>query len=361
MTEPLFFFHPSSGLTVGEIADLTGAEPVAGARLDLRITNVAPIDLAGPADLAFADKPKFALQLAATRAGACLVSPRLEHVAVERIALLKAKRPYDAFIAVARALFPDALRPSSLFAVRGTVQGAFIHPTARLESGVTVDPGAMIGPGAEIGSGTTVGANAVVGPEVRIGRNCAIGAAASVTHALIGDRVIIHPGARIGQDGFGYVPGPSGHIKIPQLGRVILQDDVEIGANTTIDRGSISDTVIGAGTKIDNLVQIAHNVRIGRLCLVVAQAGIAGSAVLEDGVIVGGQAGLGGHITIGKGARVAAQGGVFGDIPAGETWSGYPARPHKEALRAQAALFKLSKIMRPLERLLGDKRTETDK
>jgi UDP-3-O-[3-hydroxymyristoyl] glucosamine N-acyltransferase len=170
----------------------------------------------------------------------------------------------------------------------------------------------------------------------------------------LGERVILHAGVIVGSDGFGYVYRDNQHQRIPHVGRCIIENDVEIGANTTIDRGSISDTVIGAGTKIDNLVQIGHNVRIGRLCLLMAHVGIAGSATIEDGVILAGQAGIGGHLTIGRGARIAGQAGVFGDVPAGETWSGYPARPHKEALRAQAALFKLAKLLRPIERLLQE-------
>ncbi|HEX6058732.1 MAG TPA: UDP-3-O-(3-hydroxymyristoyl)glucosamine N-acyltransferase, partial [Gemmatimonadaceae bacterium] len=164
-------------------------------------------------------------------------------------------------------------------------------------------------------------------------------------------RVAIHAGARIGSDGFGYVFREGRHAKIPHVGRCIVEDDVEIGANTTIDRGSIDDTVIGAGTKIDNLVQVAHNVRIGRLCLLMSQVGIAGSARIGDGCVIAGQAGLAGHISIGDGARIGAQAGVFGDVPAGETWSGYPARPHKESLRATAALFRLSGLLKRLERL----------
>jgi UDP-3-O-[3-hydroxymyristoyl] glucosamine N-acyltransferase len=170
---------------------------------------------------------------------------------------------------------------------------------------------------------------------------------------VLGERVIVHAGARIASDGFGYVYRDGRHEKVPHVGRCVVEDDVEIGANTTIDRGSIDDTVIGAGTKIDNLVQIGHNVRIGRLCLIVAQAGIAGSVHVEDGCVIGGQVGISGHHRIGRGARLAAQAGVFGDIPAGETWSGYPARPHKEALRAQAALFRLPRLIRVLERLVA--------
>ena len=186
--------------------------------------------------------------------------------------------PYRAFVAVARALFPEALRPSSMFGASGQAPGSQVHASARLEAGVTVDPLAVIGPGAEIGAGTLIAAGAVIGPKVAIGRGCHIGAGVTVLHALIGDRVIIHPGARIGQDGFGFLPSAQGHQKIPQNRRVIIQDDVEIGANITIDRGSTRDTVIGEGTKIDNLVQIAHNVRIGRHCLIAGQTGISGSA-----------------------------------------------------------------------------------
>jgi UDP-3-O-[3-hydroxymyristoyl] glucosamine N-acyltransferase len=168
----------------------------------------------------------------------------------------------------------------------------------------------------------------------------------------LGARVSVHAGARLGSDGFGYVFRNGGHDKIPHIGRCIVEDDVEIGANTTIDRGSFDDTVIGAGTKIDNLVHIAHNVRIGRLCLIMAQVGVAGSTRIGDGVVLAGQAGIAGHVTIGDGARVAAQAGVFGDVPAGETWSGYPARPHRQSLRASAALLKLADIIKKLERIV---------
>jgi UDP-3-O-[3-hydroxymyristoyl] glucosamine N-acyltransferase len=172
--------------------------------------------------------------------------------------------------------------------------------------------------------------------------------------ATLGARTIVHSGARIGCDGFGYVFGDGAHNKIPHVGRCIIGDDVEIGANTTIDRGSIDDTVVGNGTKIDNLVHIAHNVRIGEKCLLMAQVGVAGSVTIGDGAILAGQAGISGHLSIGAGARLAAQAGVFGDIPAGETWSGYPARPHRESLRASAALFKLAGMMRRLEKLLEE-------
>jgi len=212
-----------------------------------------------------------------------------------------------------------------------------VDASAKLEDGVVVEAGAIIGAGAEIGAGSVVGAGAAIGAGTRIGRQCHIGHAATVQHALIGNHVIIHPGVRIGQDGFGYTPGPRGLEKIPQIGRVIIQDYVEIGANTAIDRGALDDTVIGEGTKIDNLVQIAHNVRIGRHCVIVAQVGIAGSTTLGDGVMIGGASGINGHVTIGDGAQLAALSGVAGDVPAGALWGGQPARPMRGFLLDAAA------------------------
>jgi UDP-3-O-[3-hydroxymyristoyl] glucosamine N-acyltransferase len=342
MTEPRFFKR-SPGLTVGEIAALTGAEPRDAAGLDRRISSVAPLDRAGPADLVFLDSAKYLPQLAATAAVACLMQERFEPQAPPGLTVLRSHAPYAAFVAVARALFPGAMRPSSLFEAQGTAAGAHIHASARLEKGVTVDPGAVIGPRAEIGTGTLIGANAVIGPDVRIGRDCAIGASVTMICAILGDRVIIHSGCRIGQDGFGYVPGAKGLGKVPQTGRVIIQDDVEIGANTTIDRGAIRDTVIGEGSKIDNLVQIAHNVVIGRNCVLASLTGISGSVIVEDGVMIGGQVGIVDHATIGAGAALAAQTGVMTDIPKRTRWGGSPARPVKQWFREIATLERLSR------------------
>ncbi len=342
MTEP-FFFKRGGGLTLREIAALVQALPARGADLDRRITSVASLDRAGPGDLAFLDNPKYAEQAAASAAGACLVTERLVERVPERISVLCARAPYRAFVEVARALFPDALRPSSLFEANAVAAGALVHPTARLENGVVVDPAAVVGPRAEIGAGTVIGPGAVIGPQVRIGRDCAIGARVSIVHALLGDRVIIHPGCAIGQDGFGYVMGPKGHQKVPQIGRVIIQDAVEIGANSTIDRGALGDTVIGEGTKIDNLVQIAHNVTIGRHCVLAGQVGLSGSVTVEDGVVMGGQVGFADHLHVGAGAAVGAKAGVMTDIPAGERWLGAPAKPFKQFFREVKALERLAR------------------
>jgi len=344
------FFKPNCELTTGDIAKLAPATLRDGDPFDRRIGNIAPLDTAGPSDISFLDNSKYLGAVAGTRAGACLVAPRFAAEVPRAVVALVTPEPYRGFVAVARALFADALRPSSLFGASGRAAGAHVHPSARLEAGVVIDPLAVIGPRAEIGADTVIAAGAVIGPGVCIGRHCAIGAGASILCALIGDRVIIHPGARIGQDGFGYLPSPRGHQKIPQTRRVIIQDDVEIGANTTIDRGATRDTVIGEGTKIDNLVQIGHNCSIGRHCLIVSQVGISGSVTVGDFAILGGQVGVADHIVIGVGAIIGARGGVMSNVPAGARWAGYPAEPAGDWKRGVATLRRLVQRGRKSER-----------
>lgn len=340
MSDP-HFFTAQTTLTLRLIAEAAGVPLPEGADPDRTVTGAAPLDRAGPRDLAYMDNARYGDALAATRAGICLVSPRFAaRVPTETVALVL-RDPYRAYAALLGRLHPDALRPGSQFGARGIAPGAHVHPEAHLEAGVTVDPGAVVGPGAEIGSGTVIGPNAVIGPFCRIGRDCAIGASASLSHTLMGNRVIVHPGARIGQDGFGFAMGAS-HLKVPQIGRVIVQDDVEIGANTTIDRGASRDTVIGEGTKIDNLVQIAHNVVIGRHCVIVSGVGISGSTTLEDYVVLGGQVGVVGHLTIGRGSQIAGSSNVNRDVPPGSRWGGTPAKPVRAWFRELTTLARLA-------------------
>ena len=337
------FFPVALSPTLRELAAWTGAALAESARADERICDVAALDAAGPGELTFLDNPRYLPQLKASRATAVFVAAKHAPEAPPTCAALVTPQPYRAMAEAMARLFPSAARPSSGFAERGVSAAAHVHPTARLEPGVVVDPGAVIGPEAEIGAGTVVGANAVIGPRVRIGRDCAIGPGATLACALIGDRVIVHGGAHIGQDGYGFALGVRGHLKVPQIGRVIVQNDVEIGAGTTVDRGANRDTVIGEGTKIDNLVQIGHNVVIGRHCLIVSQVGVSGSCVIDDFAALGGQVGLAGHLHIGAGAQIGAASGVMNDVPAGQRWFGLPAQPAREHFRDIATLRKLAR------------------
>lgn len=313
------------------------------------VSAVAPLDRAGESDLSFLASPKYTEMFSASRAGVVLVEPGFRDVPSGARARILVSKPMEKMLAVLPRLYPQQdVEP-------GIAATARIGRGVQLGARVSIGEYAVIGDGATIGDDSIVGAQSVIGEHAVIGASCRLHPHATLyARAELGERVVIHSGARIGCDGFGYVTGDGAHNKIPHVGGCTVGDDVEIGANTTIDRGSIGDTVIGAGTKIDNLVQIGHNARIGRMCLLISQAGIAGSTVIEDGCVIGGQAGLAGHLTIGAGARIAAQAGVFGDVPAGESWSGYPARPHRESLRASGTLFRLAGMMRRLEQLIGE-------
>ena len=337
MSEPAFF-RTSRDLSLADILALTDARAPESADTAQRIRRVAPLEDARPGDLSFFVHPRHRAALALTRASACVVRPRHAALVPPGTLALETSNPQRAIAAVVAALFPTSVNLGSLCGAAGVSPGANVHPDARIEEAVIIDPGAVIGPRAEIGTGTRIASNAVIGPDVRIGRNCSIGPHAAILYALIGDRVILHAGVKIGQDGFGFALGDTSHTKVPQIGRVIIQDDVEIGANTTIDRGALVDTVIGEGTKIDNLVQVGHNVTIGRHCIIVAQTGISGSTSLGDFVLVGGQVGIAGHLHVGSRAQIAAQSGILRDIEAGARLAGTPARPIRSYLRENIAL-----------------------
>ena len=340
MSDPTFFAAPEP-VSVRQIAEWTGAEIVRGDG-DTLLHGVGPLDDAAAGTLVFIDNPKYAALLDTTQATACLVAKRFVTRVPDGVIPLLIKEPYRALAIVMARLYPTAMRPEGALATGGIAAGAHVNASARLEAGVSVEPGAVIGPDVEIGADTVIGANAVIASGCRIGRRCSIGPNTTVQHALIGDRVILHPGVRIGQDGFGFAMGLQGHLKVPQIGRVVIQNDVEIGGNTTVDRGANRDTIIGEGTKIDNQVQIGHNVVIGRNCVIVSQVGISGSATLCDFVAIGGQSGVSGHVTIGMGAQIAGVSVVRDDIPAGGRYGGVPAKPVREWFREVAALKKLA-------------------
>jgi UDP-3-O-[3-hydroxymyristoyl] glucosamine N-acyltransferase len=329
-----WFFPPHDGIRLGDLATALGAELADAAHADRVVRSVSPVKRAKDGDLCYILSRKMRAELDTSEATAILCDQALASLVPSHIAVLISKRPHTAFAIAGEMLHPTAMRPERMTSAANIAPGAYVDPEARLESGVVVEPMAVIGKGAEIGEGTHIGPGVVIGADVRIGRDCTISAGATIQYALLGNNVIIHPGARIGQDGFGYAPGlKPGMIKIVQIGRVIIQDHVEIGANTTVDRGTMDDTVIGEGTKIDNQVQIGHNVRIGRHCGIVSAVGIAGSTRIGDGVMIGGASAINGHISIGDGVQIAALSGVVGDIPAGERYGGIPARPMRDFLR----------------------------
>ncbi|MBI1211516.1 MAG: UDP-3-O-(3-hydroxymyristoyl)glucosamine N-acyltransferase [Alphaproteobacteria bacterium] len=336
MADPRFFDNHGP-LTLAAIVKLTGAE--VGLDTGAEAHDVAPLENAGPRQLAFCDNPKMKNALSRTGASIVVATRELIDAAPEGVARLVSDRPSLAFAKIAGALYPGA----SLTWPMGKPPLLPVDPSARIGAGSTLALGVQIGADVEIGRDCVIGAGAVIGRGVQIGHGAFIGPHVSISHALIGDRVFIHAGSRIGQDGFGYVGSPSGHFKIPQLGRVIIQDGVEIGANCCIDRGALADTVIGEGTKIDNLVQIGHNTRVGRHCILVSEVGLSGSIELGDFVVLGGQVGVADHVKIGTGAQVAAKAGVTGNLPGGQVYGGFPAKPVGQWRREMGALSLFAK------------------
>jgi UDP-3-O-[3-hydroxymyristoyl] glucosamine N-acyltransferase len=335
----------SDGLTAAEIATLVGGTLAGDGAARLRA--VAPLDRAGPDDLTFLASGRYLSYFHASRAGAVFVTAAHREEQPGPAVRIVVGDPHRAMLAVVRALYPARARSPGVHSTAILGTGAVVGRDVTLGPRVVVGAGARLGdrvelmPGAVVGDGVALGDDTVLYPNVV----CYPG-------TVVGARVILHAGVVLGSDGFGYVPGRAGHEKIPHVGRCVIGDDVEIGANTTIDRGSVDDTVVGPGTKIDNLVQIGHNCRIGARCLIMAQVGLAGSSHVEDGVILAGQVGLAGHLTVGRGARIAAQTGVMGDVAADAVLFGYPGRDRREALRAIAASYRLADIVSDLEDLV---------
>ncbi len=329
------FFQRAGPHALARVAEAARGE----ARGDLAamLCGIAPLQVAGPAQVSFLDNKRYAGLLASTRAGAVLLRPEFADRLPPGSAAIVLDDPYAGWARVAALFHPEPpTRP-------GRHPSAVIAESAAVDASAEIGPLAVVGEGAEVGPRCRIGPGATIGERVVLGADCRVGANASLSHAILGERVHVYPGARIGQEGFGFATTAEGFLTVPQLGRVLLEDDVEVGANSTIDRGSAQDTVIGRGSRLDNLVQIGHNARLGRCCVVVAQAGISGSTTLGDFVVIAAQAGLTGHLRIGDRARIGAQAGVMADVTAGADVVGSPAQPVREFFRGVATLRRLAR------------------
>lgn len=334
------FFERAAPMPLAVLVEKLGATLPDGADATRLISDVRPLSEADPGQLSFLDNRKYLPQLASTRASACLVAPAFAaRVPADTVAVVTSA-PYRAFAQALALFYPDALYPKTALSGPGD---PLIHPTARIEDGARIEAGAIVGREAQVGRGTVIAAGAVLGYRVCVGRDSYIGPGASLTNTLVGDRVIIHAGVRLGQDGFGFAMSAKGHLKVPQIGRVLIQDDVEIGANSCVDRGALNDTIIGQGTKIDNLVQIGHNAVLGRNCVIVAQVGVSGSTELGDFVVMGGQSGVVGHVKIGAGAQIAGSSHVKDDVAPGARMGGTPAVSLRDFARQIATLQRLAR------------------
>lgn len=329
-------------LTVGRVAELVGGR--AEGDLDLQVLGVAPVDEAEPTQMAFLAAKRYARFVGSSDAGSFLVSTEMESFAPPGLPRVVVSDPYPALRTLLHHFFPEEIRPAS------------IHPTAvmgrgvQLGESVTVGPYAVLEDDVRVGDGCTLGAHTVVGRRSVVGAHSQLYPHVVIYHdCVVGSGVVLHSGVRVGSDGFGYTFVDGEHRKMPQVGGCVIEDGVEIGANTTIDRGSLGNTVVGRGSKIDNLVMVAHNVRIGALTLMAALSGIAGSTRVGKGVWIGGKAGVINQLHVGDGARIAVGSDVLRDVQAGETVSGHPARPHREQLRRQAQLWRLPKRVAQLE------------
>lgn len=340
--------HEPPSLTLAELAAAIGGTVLGDGAV--AISGIGPLDRAGAGQLSFLASAKYAPLLVHSEASAVLVSPELQDAPGRCANRVVVAKPHEAILALLPRLYRQPTRPFV-----GVHPTAVVDSSAEVDADVCVEPFVVIGAGARIGAGSWIGAHGVIGDGVDLGREVRLYPHVTVyPGSSLGDRVAVHSGTRIGSDGFGYVFANGAHQKLPHVGRCVIGHDVEIGANCAIDRGSIDDTVIGAGTKLDNLVHVAHNVRIGRLCLLTAQVGIAGSVRVGDGVVMAGQSGVSGHVTIGDRVTLSAKTGVISDIPSGETWGGYPARPHRDQMRSYAALAKLPEWMKRVDRALRE-------
>ncbi len=335
------FFDYKGPFRLRELAEISGTTLHPSADAEKQVKDLSPLDRAGVDEIGFLDNPKYIVSFERSRAGACVARERHAAKAPHGMNLLITENPYLAFAKITNHFYPV-----DYASFKGDIaQTAVIDGTAKIGKNVWIEAFATIGANAEIGDNCHIGAGTVIGRGVKIGNDCFISNNSSLNFCLVGNSAIIHNGARIGQDGFGFAQEKGHNVKVPQVGRVIIGDNVEIGANTCIDRGSGPDTVIGDGTKIDNQVQIGHNVHIGKHCIIVAQVGISGSTQLGDHVMVGGQAGMTGHLKIGAQARIAAGSGVGFDVAPGESVGGYPAIPIKEWHRLSFSLKKIAEEM----------------
>lgn len=334
------FFTNHGPFTAGALAEAVGATVADPAKANHTLSDVAPLDRASATDVSFFDNSKYVEQFLRSEAGACFVRPKFVEQAPATMVALVTEDPYRCYALAAQRFYPAA-RPEA-----GIAASALIDPSASIGADVSIGPGAVIGADVVLGDRASIGANAVLHRGVMVGEDSSIGATSTISHALVGNRVLIHRGVHIGQDGFGFALGREGHVKVPQLGRVVIEDDVEIGSGTTIDRGTGPDTFIGEGTKIDNLVMIGHNVQIGRRAVIIGQCGISGSTRIGDGAVLAGQAGIAGHLKIGAGAKIAAKSGVMNDVPAGTSYGGTPAIPVVDWHRQTIALQRLIKPKR---------------
>lgn len=336
MTDLRFYKQPKP-ITLKEIAAISGASLQNGSE-DKIIIDVSSLSSANADQLSFFDNKKYADMFSQSEAGACFVSPENVSKAPAGMALLVTDKPYKAYALTAQKFYPEPSWNKTFIA-----PSAYIHPTAEIGANCIIDHNVYVGQHVKIGANTWLKPNVVVGHGVEIGSNTHIGSNSSLSFCLVGSGVRILPGVRIGQDGFGFAIDPTGHVPVPQLGRVIIGDRVWIGANTTVDRGAGPDTQIGDGCMIDNLVQIGHNVKMGKHVVIVSQVGISGSTEIEDYVVIAGQVGVAGHLKIGRGARVAAQAGIMKDVAAGAEVMGSPGIPVKDFFRQVMTLSNLSK------------------